>query len=152
MPHMPNGKVPCFTSFIDANGNRYRAHPCYDGKLWNDYAMVEWEGFDFPFPAFIHTFVDLSELPMGSRINIAANGQGGIEAGLYALVHSFDPVDKDDLELPNTLVGHYNPHSFSDNTRPILVHVKAIWSPTLGIADTPFGAKIFQSASGINCS
>lgn len=143
MPHMPNGKVPCFTSFVDAKGDRYRAHPCYDGKLWNDYAMVEWEGFDFPFPAFIHTFVDLLELPTGSTINIAANGQGEIEAaGLYALVHSFDPVDEDDIALPNTLVGHYTPHFFSNDTRPtlFLVHVKAIRSPTLGVADVPFGS------------
>jgi hypothetical protein len=36
MPWMPNGKVSCFTSFIDANGERYRAHPSYDGKAWND--------------------------------------------------------------------------------------------------------------------
>lgn len=140
---MPNGKVPCFTSFVNANGNRYPAHSCHDGKLWNDYAMVEWEGFDFPFPAFIHTFVNLCELPMGSRINIVANGQGKIvEAGLYALVHLFNLVDKDNLKLPNTLMGHYTPHSFSDDTRPplFLVHVKTIQSPTLGIADVPFRA------------
>jgi hypothetical protein len=76
-------------------------------------------------------------------INIVANGQDNIEAGLYARVHSFDPVDEDNLELPNTLVGHYTPHFFSDNTRPtlFLVHVMAIRSPTLGIADVPFGAK-----------
>ena len=97
MPHLPNGKVPCFTLFVDAYGDRFRAHPCYDGKLWNDYAMVEWEGFDFPFPAFIHTFVNLLELPTGRTINIVANGQGKIEAGLYAFIHSFDPVDEGKL-------------------------------------------------------
>jgi hypothetical protein len=62
---------------------------------------------------------------------------------LYALIHSFDPVDEDELELPNTLVGHYTPHFFSDDTRStlFLVHIKAIRSPTLGIvADVPFGA------------
>ena len=145
MPWMPNGKVPCFTSFIDANGERYRAHPSYDGKVWNDYAMVKWKGFSFPFPAFIHTFVDLRELPKGRGINIVANGQGKIgEAGLYALIHSFDPVREDDLESPNTLVGHYTPHFYSDDARPtlFLVHVKTIQSPLLGIADVPFGVKL----------
>ena len=107
MPWTRNGKVPCFTSFTDANGERYRAHPSYDGKVWNDYAMVKWEGFSDPFPASIHTFVDLRDLPKGRVMKIVANGQGKIEAGLYALVHSFDPVDTDDLKSPNTLVGHF---------------------------------------------
>jgi hypothetical protein len=142
MPHMPGGKVLCFASFVDANGDRYRAHPCYDGKLWNDHAMVRWEGFDFPFPAFIHTFVNLLELPTGRTINMVANVQGKIEAGLYALVHLFDPADEGKLELPNTLVGHYTSHFFSNDTRPTLfmVHGEAIRSPTLGITGVPFGA------------
>jgi hypothetical protein len=40
------------------------------------------------------------------------------------------------------IVGHYTPHFFSDDTRPtlFLVHIKAIRSPTLGIANNPFGA------------
>jgi hypothetical protein len=45
LPKMPKGApLPCFTSFIDAKGNRYRAHPCYDGKVWNDHAMSDWVG------------------------------------------------------------------------------------------------------------
>ncbi|KAI2495724.1 hypothetical protein MHU86_18783 [Fragilaria crotonensis] len=141
MPWMPNGKVSCFTSFIDANGERYRAHPSYDGKVWNDYAMVKWKGFSTPFPAFIHTFVDLRELPKGKAIRIVANGQGRIEAGLYALIHSFDPVDEDDLKSPNTLVGHFTPHFHSDDVRPtlFLVDINAIQLPVVGIADVPFG-------------
>ena len=77
-------------------------------------------------------------------IKIVANGQGKIEAGLYTLVHSFDPVDEDDLESPNTLIGHYTPHFYSDDARPtlFLAHIKAIQSPLLGIADVPFGVKL----------
>jgi hypothetical protein len=103
------------------------------------------ERLSFPFPAFIHTFVDLRELPKGRGINIVANRQGKIgEAGLYALIHSFDPVREDDLESPNTLVGHYTPLFYSDYARPtqFLVHVKAIQSPLLDIADVPFGVKL----------
>ena len=49
-------------------------------------------------------------------IKIVANGQGKIEPGLYVLIHSFDPVDEDDLKLPNTLVGRFIPHiSISDD-------------------------------------
>ena len=144
MPWTRNGKVPCFTSFTEANGERYRAHPSYDGKVWNDYAMVKWEGFSDPFPAFVHTFVDLRDLPKVRVMKIVANGQGKIEAGLYTLVHSFDPVDKDDLKSPNTLVGHFTPHFHSDDARPtlFLVHVKTIRSPVLGIADVPFGVQL----------
>ena len=86
MPWMSNGKVSCFTSFMDANGERYRVHPSYDGKVWNDYVMVKWKGFSVPFPAFIHTFVDLRDFPKGRVVKIVANGQGKIEARLYALM------------------------------------------------------------------
>jgi hypothetical protein len=34
-------QLPCFTIFTDDKGNKYRAHPCYNGKAWNDSAMVE---------------------------------------------------------------------------------------------------------------
>ena len=82
---------------------------------------MEWEGFDFPFPAFINTFVNLLDLPTGRTINIVAIGQGRVEAGLYALIHSFDPVNnKGELEVPNFLVGHYTPHLFYHDTRPTL--------------------------------
>ncbi len=109
---MSNDKVPCFTSFIDASGKRHRAHPSYNGKVWNDYAIVKWKGFSFPFPAFIHTFVDLRKLPKGRWIHIIANVQIKIEAGLYALIHSFDPVREDDLESPNILVPQGQPCSW----------------------------------------
>jgi hypothetical protein len=83
-------------SFTDEEGNNYRAHPCYDGKAWNDYAMIALEGYPQSKPVFIHTFVDLCGLPEGDAIGINSNGQKKWEAGLYAMVaHSFDPVDKE---------------------------------------------------------
>jgi hypothetical protein len=98
-----------------------------------------------PYGACQYHHIDLCELSKGRGINIVANGQGKIgEAGLYTLIHSFDPVREEDLESPNTLVGHFTPHFYSDDARPtlFLVHVKAIQSPLLGIADVPFGVKL----------
>jgi hypothetical protein len=40
LPGMQQRQRPCFTMFTDNKGNKYRAHPCYDGKAWNDSAMV----------------------------------------------------------------------------------------------------------------
>ncbi len=58
LPKMPKGKLSCFMSFTDEDGNNYPAHPCYDhGKAWNDYAMIEWEGYPQHEPMFIHTFL-----------------------------------------------------------------------------------------------
>ncbi len=76
LPPMTNGKLPCFTEFICINGHKYRAHPSiYDGKPWHDHAMVKWHGYPYPLPAFIHTFVDLRQLPRGSRIALRQSGQ-----------------------------------------------------------------------------
>jgi hypothetical protein len=145
LPKMPKGApLPCFTSFIDADGNRYRAHPCYDGKVWNDHAMSDWVGYPNPVPLFIHTFVDLRGLPEKESITIHSNGQKKLQAGLYAVAHTFDAVDEGDLDTPNTLVGHYTPHFHSINeTRPtlFLANVESILSPILGIPDVYFAAK-----------
>jgi hypothetical protein len=144
LPKMPKGELPCFTSFNDEDGNNYRAHPCYDGKAWNDYAMIEWEGYPQPEPVFIHTFVDLRGLPKGDSIDINSNGQTKLTAGLYAVAHSFNPVDEGDLNTPNTLIGHYTPHFHSFNDRHptlFLVDVESIRSPVLGIPDVQFGVK-----------
>jgi hypothetical protein len=35
LPRMQRRQLPCFTMFTDGKGNKYRAHPCYDGKAWN---------------------------------------------------------------------------------------------------------------------
>lgn len=67
-----------------------------------------------------------------------------MEPGLYAVAHSFNAVDKDDFETPNTLVAHYTAHFHSHNdTRPtlFLVDVESIRSPILGIPDVYFGEK-----------
>jgi hypothetical protein len=131
---MTKGKLPCFTSFTDEDASNYRAHPYYDGKAWNDYAMIEWEGYPQHEPVFIHTFVDLRGIPEGDTIDINSNGKMKLEAGLYAVAYSFDPIDK----------GDHTPHFHSPNDRRptlYLVDVESIRLPILGIPDVPFGAK-----------
>jgi hypothetical protein len=126
--------------FTDSRGNKYRAHPCFQGKRWNDCATVKWEGYPRDYPAFIHTFVGLCGLPEGECVNIRANGQSYLEAGLYAVAHSFDPVSIGDLDLPDALIGLYTPHFHSaDDRHPtlFLVDVKLIASPILGVKDIP---------------
>ena len=145
LPRMQQRSLPCFTMFTDRKGNKYRAHPCYDGKAWNDRAMVEWKGYPRDYPAFIHTFVDLRGLLDGESITIKANGQKNLEAGLYAVAQSFDPVSIGDLDTPNTLIGRYTPHFHSPEDRHptlFLVDVKSIVAPILGIEDIPpFGVE-----------
>ena len=88
LPFMPGGKVLGFTSFVDVNGEKYRAHPCYDGRPWNDYAMVKWEFHRKKsklLPAFIHTFIDLRGLKRGGSIDIPCSGQ------TVAIAHQIQP-------------------------------------------------------------
>ena len=138
LPLMPEGKLPCFTEFISVKNDRYRAHPSiYDGKPWNDKAMVKWENLREPLPAFIHTFVDLRGLPEGTSINIRSTGQMNIKAGLYAVIHSFSPVDEEELLYANVMIGRYTVYRHSPGGRPTLylVDVESITSPTVGVRD-----------------
>jgi hypothetical protein len=139
LPHAPDGKLSCATEFICKKGYRYRAHPnIYDGQPWNDHAMVKWHGFDNPIPALIHTFVDLRWLPAGMRIRIPSSDQPPIEAGVYALVHSFAAVDDDEMDIPNSMIGRYTIYRHSPNSSAptlYLVDVESINSPTIGIPD-----------------
>lgn len=144
LPRMPDQSLRCFTSYTDEWGNMYRAHTCYDGKPWNDCAMIDWKGEKHDLPAFIHTFVDLRQLPSAIR-RIEANGQTSVQPGLYAVAHTFDPVNPTDFNTPNVLIGRYKPHFYSPHHRQptlFLVDVKAISSPLLGTEDIPpFGEK-----------
>ncbi len=59
---------------------------------------------------------------------------------MYAVAHTFDPVNPTDFDTPNVLIGRYKPHFYSSNHRRptlFLVDVKAISSPLLGTVDIP---------------
>jgi hypothetical protein len=151
LPHMPNGKLPCLTEFVSVRNDLYHAHPkIYNGRAWNDHALVKWHKVKALLPAFIHAFVNLRGLPKGKSISIRSTGQTNIKAGLYALVHSLSPVDEENLSFSNTLIGQYTVHCASQVERPTLylVDVEAIKSPTVGISDvgwTPNGHLKMQS-------
>ena len=139
LPHMTDGKLPCFTEFICANGHMYRAHPSvYNGEPWNDHAMVKWHGYAYPLPGLIHAFVDLRQLPPGARINLRESGQPSISAaGVYAVIHSFSPLDNE-RDFSNTMIGHYkldrHGHQGSEPTL-YMVDANNLVAPTVGIRD-----------------
>jgi hypothetical protein len=111
LPHTGDVGLRCCTEFISAEGHKYRAHPSiYDGQPWHDHAMVEWPNYKYPhpLPAFIHTFIDLRDLPPITRIKIPEVGQEPIKAGVYALVHSFLAIDEEKTRMnSNTMIGRY---------------------------------------------
>ena len=58
---MPNSTVRGFTEF-KKHGVIYRAHPSYrSGKPWNDFAMINVDGYADPVPAKIALFLDLMD-------------------------------------------------------------------------------------------
>ncbi len=138
LPHMTNGKLPCFTEFICANGHKYRAHPSiYNGKPWHDHVMVRWHGYTHPLPGLIHAFIDLRQLPPGARITLRESRQPSITAaGVYALIHSFSPLDKE-RDFSNTMIGHYKLDRNDKHSTPTLYMVDAnnLVAPTIGIRD-----------------
>ena len=137
LPHMPDGQLPCFTEFVTVNNDRFRAHPCYDGRPWNDHTMVKWFKLEVHLPAFIHTFVHLRGLPKGRSIRKRPTGQKDINTGLYTLVHSFDAIDEKEIKRENTLIGRNTLHRQNPVESPTLylVDVESLRLPTVGIPD-----------------
>ena len=101
LAHKGDVGLRCCTKFISAEGHKYRAHPSiYNGQPWHDHTMVG------SLPAFIHTFIDLRDLPPITRINIPKVGQEPIKAGMYALVHSLIAIDEEKTKMDsNTMIG-----------------------------------------------
>ncbi|KAI2513242.1 hypothetical protein MHU86_1280 [Fragilaria crotonensis] len=135
VPRLPNRKLKCSTEFKSAKGDSYCAHPnIYDGRPWNDKAMVDWCNITHPLPAFIHTFIDLRDVP--ARGLIAVNCLKYLP-GIYAVVHSYAATDEDLIEIPNTMIGRYtitrDPHSQLPTL--YIIPASSIVSPTIGIQD-----------------
>ena len=142
LPHIPAGKLQCCTEFISAKGHKYRAHPSiYNGEPWNDHAMIEWPNYKYPhpLPAFIHTFVNMRDLPPNTRFIIPELGQLPLKAGVYAVVHSFFAVNEVNTRMAsNTMIGRYKLwYHDEEATYPILymVDVANMVGPTIGIRD-----------------
>jgi hypothetical protein len=71
-----------------------------------DHAMVKWKGYLCPLPAHLHAFADIRELPPGVSIDMHESRHPSIQAGVYALLHSFPAID-DEEECPNSMIGEY---------------------------------------------
>ena len=94
--------------------------------------MMKWHNITHPLPAFIHTFINLRDLPKCGFISV--DGQKYM-AGIHALVHSFSAIDIDAIEVPNTMIGKYTVDWDEPTQIPKLyiIIVISIDSPTIGI-------------------
>ncbi|KAI2489638.1 hypothetical protein MHU86_24951 [Fragilaria crotonensis] len=122
LPKVPQHSLPCFTLFTDRKGNKYRAHPCYDGKAWNDSAMIKWEGYPVIIQHSSTPLLIFVGFQMESALTSKQMGRKIWKPGW-----------------------RYTPHFHSPDERHptlFLVDVKSILSPVLGIEDVPpFGVE-----------
>jgi hypothetical protein len=102
LPHMTPRILHCHTEYKSADGQIYRAHPCYHDKPWFDYALVNWHGYDDLLPARLHAFLNLCNVGTGSKIRLPHSGQEVSipTPGFYSLIESYHEVfsDSDDSE------------------------------------------------------
>ena len=153
-PLVPNNHVVCHTEASSSDGQCYRAHPCYlNGKPWYDHCFVTWAGHEFNIPARIYTFVDLSDMKVSPNkpLVISKSGQKIKNPGLYAVVHSLEYVDEDEVSYPNVLVVRCRDHyavssegtdncsdSSSDFPTIFLVELCSLVAPALCTPDISF--------------
>ena len=69
----------------ERNGQKFRSSPSYRGKLWRDWAMVDWADYGV-LPNKLWGFVDLAALPAKSGINYG--GLDNLAPGIYAIVEN----------------------------------------------------------------
>jgi hypothetical protein len=162
LPHTTPRILHCHTEYKSADGQIYRAHPCYHGKPWFDDALVKWHGDDDLFPARIHGFLNLCNITNGSKIRLPHSGQevSVPNPGFYAVIESYNEVlpdgddseDDGDDEEPGD-VGDDEEEADEEGDRSIfrkfqldlipnslqpilyLVHVDSIKRPTVAVAD-----------------
>ena len=72
-------------SLHERNGQKFRSTPSYRGKLWRDWAMVDWADYGV-LPNKLWGFVNLAKLPAKSGINYG--GLGNLAPGIYAIVEN----------------------------------------------------------------
>ena len=96
--------------------------------------MVKWENITHPLPAFIHTFIDLRNVP---HRGIKAVSGKKYRPGMYAVVHSYAAVVDDLIETPNTMIARYTIRREECSQLPKLyvIPVDTIHSQTIGIQD-----------------
>ena len=157
LPHLTPRTLYCHTEYKSAEGQIYRAHPCYHDKPWFDYALVNWHGYEDLVPARIHAFLNLCNVRTGSKIRLPhSNQEVSIPTpGFYAMIESYnevlsdsddsesdgddDEVDKDDdeEEEDRAIFRSFKLDLIPDTLHPILylVHVDSIRRPTVAVAD-----------------
>jgi len=139
LPHVQTNFIPCFTEVSFESGQTYRAHPKFhNGRPWFDHCFVQWAEYRYPLPAKIHTFVDLTSDVLKSSIFITSSQQRIDKPGLYAVVHSLEPINDDDiLDAPNVMIiectEYFATASSSENPTLYLINVESISSPAVCI-------------------
>ncbi len=95
---------------------------------------MDWLDITQPLPAYIHTFINLRDLPKYGIIS--ADNQRYIP-GMHAVVHSFSAVDINAIEVTNTMIGMYTVHRDKCSQLPTLyiIPVTSIVSPIIGSQD-----------------
>ncbi|KAI2511580.1 hypothetical protein MHU86_2834 [Fragilaria crotonensis] len=148
--------------YKSADGQIYRAHPCYHDKPWFDYALVDWHGYEDLFPARIHAFLNLCNVRTGSKIGLPHSGQEVTipTPGFYAVIESYhevfsdsedgkddsedhEPEDKDKEDNDNnreedqSIFWKFEFDLIPNTLQPILylVHVDSIKRPTVAVAN-----------------
>ena len=162
LPHVTPRILYCHTEYKSADGQIYRAHPCYHDKPWFDYALVDWHGYEDLFPARIHAFLNLCNVRTGSKIGLPHSGQEVTipTPGFYAVIESYhevfsnsedseddsedhEPEDKDkedddnNREEDRSIFRKFELDLIPNTLQPILylVHVDSIKRPTVAVAD-----------------
>jgi len=165
LPHLSPRILYCHTEYKSADGQIYRAHPCYHDKPWFDYALVNWRGYEDLIPARIHAFLNLCNVRMGSKIRLPHSRQEVSipTPGFYAVIESYnevfpdlddseddEPVEEDEDEKQDeddneeeeeeedrSIFRKFELDLIPNTLQPILylVHVNSIKRPTVAVAD-----------------
>ena len=164
LPHTTGQILNCHTEYKSAEGQIYRAHPCYHDKPWFDYAVINWVGYG-ECPGRIHAFLNLDNIERGAVIVLPHSEQQVTvpSPGFYAVIESYtevvlevaddsddeveegDPPDEDDNddddseeeEEDRSIFRKFRVDLMPNGIDPILylIHVDSIKRPTIAVAD-----------------
>ena len=139
------------TEYIDANGNRYRAHPNYNGKPWFDWCYVRWDAYTDEYPCKIICFLDMSENCkfITDDDDEEETDDQYLDNREWVVIHSCEDMDEDDLETlysPNIAKRYKLPDCLR------IVPVSSIVRPAYCIPDKKYDSHWeIENVVSINC-
>ena len=124
-PHFFDPTLPIYSAHVRGSKQIFRGTSSFLGRIWRDWALINWGNEEGILPAKIHGFIDLRALPAEAQVSYG--GLAKVDPNIYAIVESAEYTgdDSDLLRGIETVVGEKDDEGFVTRLQYYLADVEA---------------------------